>query len=595
MAGTLTSMRKQLLGWFLLVGLAPLILLAIGLQWHLEQALVAEKQAQLYTMAQEKGRLVRERVLAVKGQAEQAAMLPSITRLLIEATNPQQEKMVAEFSHRFLSLNGHYDLLLVNTAGKVVFSVMGESDSGADLTSADWINTPAGIAFDQAKSLLTTVITPFRWYEPSARRASFIGTPVWDSKGTWVGVLLVQLNDDWLSSISRSQVGLGATGEVVLAQYNSRHKLVAAAPLRFSPQAVQEGVELDDQHSIPANRAIRGEEGRGAGIDYRGQPVLAGWVTIPYLQMALVVKQDADETLEPMMTQRYAIVVVVLFLLGFVAWIMVLVSRYFVRPVQRVAQISSQLAQGHWHIRLPESQVQNLEVYQLEQSVNQLAQTIEAQLDQLQAQATELEEQATELAAYNYNLESLVAERTRELERLSIVDPMTGLFNRRHYMSEAPKLWRQAARGQHLLLFVLLDVDKFKEYNDTQGHQLGDNALIRVASVLQEVCRRSSDLVFRMGGEEMAVLSLVKDEQEAQVMAQRILSSVELCGIPHPASTVLPVVTVSLGLAFFDGVACSSPTEPSIDVLYALADSALYQAKMTGRNRAVFAPKKVMC
>lgn len=80
-----------------------------------------------------------------------------------------------------------------------------------------------------------------------------------------------------------------------------------------------------------------------------------------------------------------------------------------------------------------------------------------------------------------------------------------------------------------------------------------------------------------------------------EAVAQRILVSVEMCAIAHPASKVLPVLTVSLGVAVFDGAACDAPTEPNMDKLYALADAALYQAKTTGRNRAVIASEKVSC
>jgi len=451
------------------------------------------------------------------------------------------------------------------------------------------------MAFEQAKQLMTTVITPYRRYEPSQRRAAFVATPVWDAQGNWVGVLLIQLNDTWLASVSTSQMGLSDKGEVVLAQPNSTGKLVAAAPLRFRPDAIQQGFLLDGHHDIPANRAVRGEEGWGEGIDYRGNHVLAGWVHIPSLEMGLVVKQDVDEVLAPMIAQRYAIALVVLALLLFIAGLMRLVTRYFVKPIGDIASVAASLAMGRWYLRLPETNRHNKELQQLAVGINQLAQTVESQLDQLQQQTTELEEQAGELEQYSHNLEGLVAERTQALERLSAIDPMTGLFNRRHYMNEAPKLWRLAARKQDMLMFILLDIDKFKEYNDSQGHQAGDAALVRVAQVIQEICQRSSDIVFRMGGEEMAVLSLVKDKQEALMVSERILMSVAMSNIAHPVSNVLPVLTVSLGVSLFDGAQCSAPTEPNIDKLYALADAALYQAKNRGRNRVVVAQEHIVC
>jgi len=381
----------------------------------------------------------------------------------------------------------------------------------------------------------------------------------------------------------------------MLSQHNPNGKLVAAAPLRFNPSALQDEFLLDGHHNIPANRDIRGEEGWGEGVDYRDNTVLAGWVHIPALQMALVVKQDKKEILAPLLAQRWLILLTLLLLLGFIAGVMLLVIRHFVQPIQNVASVAAALAQGRWYMRIAENQQMSVEIYQLEHGLNQLAETIESQLDKLQQQATELEEQGSELKVYAHNLEDLVAERTQELERLSVVDPMTGLFNRRHYMNEAPKLWRQAARNQQILLFILLDVDKFKEYNDTQGHQAGDNALIRIAQVLQENCRRGSDLVFRMSGEEMAVLSLVQTAQEALILAEHILTAIQMCAIPHPASCVMPVLTASLGLSLFDGTVCNRPIEPDLDHLYGLADAALYQAKTTGRNRAVLANSKLNC
>ncbi len=407
--------------------------------------------------------------------------------------------------------------------------------------------------------------------------------------------MLVKLNDDWLASITSSQLGLSATGEIVLSQQDEQGRLVVAAPLRFNKYAVQDNIQLDLNHNVPANRAVRGEEGGSDGLDYRNQHVLAGWVNLPILQIGLVVKQDMSEILAPVIAQRHILIAVSTLVLVVIVWVSLLVTRRFVKPIHELVVIVAALGRGQWMMRVPQNTSHNLEIHQLSMGINQMAETIERQLVQLQQQANELKEQASTLEAHTHNLEDLVTKRTQELERLSVVDPMTGLFNRRHYMNEAPKLWRQAARNQQILLFILLDVDKFKEYNDTQGHQAGDNALIRIAQVLQENCRRGSDLVFRMGGEEMAVLSLVQTAQEALILAEHILTAIQMCAIPHPASCVMPVLTASLGLSLFDGTVCNRPIEPDLDHLYGLADAALYQAKTTGRNRAVLANSKLNC
>jgi diguanylate cyclase (GGDEF)-like protein len=127
---------------------------------------------------------------------------------------------------------------------------------------------------------------------------------------------------------------------------------------------------------------------------------------------------------------------------------------------------------------------------------------------------------------------------------------------------------------------VLFDLDFFKAYNDTNGHLAGDECLRRVAHVLRGAVGRAGDLAARYGGEEFVALLPGLGAEDAGALAERLRAGVEAVGLPHTASSVAPVVTMSAGIA------TTVPDERHFsDVLVAAADRALYEAKRGGRNR----------
>lgn len=184
-------------------------------------------------------------------------------------------------------------------------------------------------------------------------------------------------------------------------------------------------------------------------------------------------------------------------------------------------------------------------------------------------------------------MERLVREKTEELrlanehlERLSFIDSLTGLANRRRFDEALEQEWQRARRFQTSLALLIVDVDLFKTYNDTAGHPEGDKCLAAVADVLLHAGRRAGDLVARYGGEEFVVLIPGADHGAAVEFAERLRHACESRALPHPASTVAPVVTISIGVA----VAIPSD-ETSSESLLSEADAALYLAKRNGRNR----------
>ncbi|RZA06371.1 MAG: diguanylate cyclase [Moraxellaceae bacterium] len=176
---------------------------------------------------------------------------------------------------------------------------------------------------------------------------------------------------------------------------------------------------------------------------------------------------------------------------------------------------------------------------------------------------------------------------SNELTRLSNEDPLTGMYNRRYFNQSIHTEWERSERSGEPLSLVFVDIDCFKNYNDTYGHLQGDEALVKVAQVLKNHMRRSSDMAARYGGEEFILLLPNTPSVGAQVVANNIMQAVDALNIEHHASTVRPYVTLSIGVATWAGDPDITETQ-----LIAQADSAMYQAKADGRHLVrVFKPE----
>ena len=167
-----------------------------------------------------------------------------------------------------------------------------------------------------------------------------------------------------------------------------------------------------------------------------------------------------------------------------------------------------------------------------------------------------------------------------ELERLSLYDPLTGIPNRRQFEINYNQEWRRAERGGYYLSVLMVDIDHFKLYNDTYGHQAGDHALKQVAEVVAAAATRPGDMAARYGGEEFVVVLPRTSPEGAKGVAERIRERVGELRIPHSSSPVEGWLTVSIGVG---SVVPAGGMEPSR--LVHRADQALYKAKARGRNR----------
>lgn len=178
-----------------------------------------------------------------------------------------------------------------------------------------------------------------------------------------------------------------------------------------------------------------------------------------------------------------------------------------------------------------------------------------------------------------------ITERKRmeeELRRLTLLDDLTGIANRRHFEEVFAMEWQRALREGNPLSLLMCDIDYFKAYNDLYGHQKGDECLQRVAAALKSISRRPGDLAARYGGEEFVILLPATNSQGAGELAERLRTGIEKLGIMNPDSPARGGLTISIGLATFIPDRLSS-----LEDLICDADAALYEAKRRGRNMAL--------
>ncbi len=173
----------------------------------------------------------------------------------------------------------------------------------------------------------------------------------------------------------------------------------------------------------------------------------------------------------------------------------------------------------------------------------------------------------------------------KQLEAQAHLDGLTNIANRRRFDETFDHEWSRSLREKQPLSLIICDLDYFKSYNDSYGHLIGDDCLITVAKTLAKMVKRSGDLVARFGGEEFIIILPNTDLNGAEKVAQLLNEEIKRLNLPHKSSKVSDSVTISLGVASIIPT-YNTPSKQLIN----LADKALYQAKIQGRNRYILSP-----
>jgi len=170
----------------------------------------------------------------------------------------------------------------------------------------------------------------------------------------------------------------------------------------------------------------------------------------------------------------------------------------------------------------------------------------------------------------------------KRIYELSITDGLTSLYNRRHFDNIAKSIIDRTMRNNKLFAFMILDIDNFKRFNDTYGHQRGDKILIKISNSLKKTFKRSEDFIFRIGGEEFGVLITGNSEKDILHLATLAKDNIQSLDIEHVGNEYYHVVTASFGLIIIG----KNKVNPNYELkhIYKEADDKLYEAKEAGRN-----------
>jgi diguanylate cyclase (GGDEF)-like protein len=216
-----------------------------------------------------------------------------------------------------------------------------------------------------------------------------------------------------------------------------------------------------------------------------------------------------------------------------------------------------------------------------------LTQRLRDSIGQLQESLRLGERLRSELVRVIETREEEIAGRTvqlklanESLDRLSRLDALTGVANRRGLAEQLDRAWRSALRDQQPLSVLMVDIDHFKAYNDSYGHQQGDSCIKAVATAILHVAGRANDVVARYGGEEFVVILGTTPLEGALQVGEQVRAAVESMNVPHLAAPGRAVVTVSVGVTSVVPTRGSRP-----DAALLAADRAMYAAKEQGRNR----------
>jgi len=520
----LDSIRSKMLVFGILATLIPSFTTAwisyLQNKRSLTEKITGELQSVSAQTAREMDLWVKERLYELRVFASSYEVSENLDRITGRGGAPALARLTDYLRSVRERFADYPELLVVNPRGEAVATTARQA-------------TPAHLPANWATAIRTdnAVLGDTYWDGALAKGVVVFAVPIYQTGGRFLGALTAKLDLAAVHHLLR-RFAAGTAGRVYLIT-------VAGQPLAGS-EAEREDLMQRHLDSAVTQRLLEHE---GLPIEFtglQGDRVVASAKRVPHVDWAVLVQVPAAEAFRQVNRLRNVTVLIVAALLVGVGLLAYVLGLLITRPLNRLTRGAARVAGGDLDVDLPV--VGGRELRYVTEVFNDMV--------------------------------TRLRESRRELERLSITDDLTELYNRRYVMEALGNEVRRSRRLEHPFALLMLDVDHFKEYNDAYGHLAGDAALARVAAILKE-STRDVDCAARYGGEEFVVLLPETEAQGATETAQRIqarLARDELVG---------GKLTLSVGVAQFpeDG---ESPDE-----LLAGADAALYQAKREGRNRVL--------
>ena len=520
----LDSIRSKMLVFGILATLIPSFTTAwisyLQNKRSLTEKITGELQSVSAQTAREMDLWVKERLYELRVFASSYEVSENLDRISRRGGAPALARLTDYLRSVRERFADYPELLVVNPQGEAVATTARQA-------------TPAHLPANWAAAIRTdnAVLGDTYWDGALAKGVVVFAVPIYQTGGRFLGALTAKLDLAAVHHLLR-RFAAGTAGRVYLIT-------VAGQPLAGS-EAEREDLMQRHLDSAVTQRLLEHE---GLPIEFtglQGDRVVASAKRVPHVEWAVLVQVPAAEAFRQVNRLRNVTVLIVAALLVGVGLLAYVLGLLITRPLNRLTRGAARVAGGDLDVDLPV--VGGGELGYVTEVFNDMV--------------------------------ARLRESRRELERLSITDDLTELYNRRYVMEALGNEVRRSRRLEHPFALLMLDVDHFKEYNDAYGHLAGDAALARVAAILKE-STRDVDCAARYGGEEFVVLLPETEAQGATDTAQRIQGRLARDDV------VGGKVTLSVGVAQFpeDG---ESPED-----LLAGADAALYQAKREGRNRVL--------
>ncbi len=419
----------------------------------------------------------------------------------------------------------------------------------------------------------TTVKLPDKWLPRAQANKHTIGQPHWDETlqaGVVVVTQPIRTGNERLLGVLAAKINFRNIGKTLKnyaqGEIGELYLITGEGVLLVSSRPISAKFLETKLVGSTSRELFLGEGNPQRYYGYHGEPVVGALKRMSELGWGIVAEKTRAKAYAQIVRLRNVTLVLVVGLLLFIGLGAYLLGLTLVRPLDRLTGGASKVAAGDLEVDLPV--LSRGEVGYLTEVFNDMV--------------ARLRQGREELAAINKTLR----EKNKELHELSITDSLTGLYNRKHLMETLDNEVARSKRHKHDFAVLVIDIDDFKEYNDTYGHLAGDEVLSRLASVFKKSVR-SCDYVARYGGEEFILVLPEIGPQDGVKAAERIRKKVVKERFAGDGERI--EVTVSVGVASYpkDG------DDPQAIIRH--ADTALYKAKETGRNRVVLAgetPKK---
>ena len=525
----LDSIRSKMLVFALLATLIPSVTTGWISYLQNERSLTAKITGELQSVSAQTAReldlWVKERLYELRVFASSYEVSENLDRIPRAGGERARERLTGYLRSVRERFADYQELLVVNPEGAALASTAPQPT--AVRLPQGWVKT---IRLENA------VVGDALWDDARKQGVLVFAVPIYQTGDRFLGALTAKLDFTALHRLLRRFAGGGEESAQVYLVTADGRPVVGS---RSDPTELM-------RYNLPAAVVRRLLEHEGVTREYRGlggQEVVGTIKGVPRLDWAVVAEVPAAEAYRQVTRLRNVTALIVAALLVAVGLLAYFLGLLITRPLDRLTAAAAKVARGDLDVHLPV--VGGGELGYVTEVFNDMV--------------------------------ARLRESRRELERLSVTDDLTGLYNRRYLMETLANEMRRSRRLDHPCALLIADVDHFKEYNDAYGHLAGDEALARIAAVLRETTR-DVDCAARYGGEEFVVLMPETNAVGAMETAQRIrtlLADDELVGAK---------LSVSIGVAQFpeDG---DAP-----EALLARADAALYRAKREGRDRVLRAP-----